>query len=124
MLLDDLPLLGSFTMVGFVFFNSDLRDPRFQPGTYVPKIGKLREKHCPKASLGHGNLALLGIEVPTVWTQPLGTPYRTRGVIADGFWWAAEVLKFTVPYSSTGYQVETERGCEVRPALPEPGAPR
>ena len=121
MLLDDLPLLGSFTMVGFVFFNSDLRDPRFQPGTYAPKIGKLREKHCPNAPLGHGNLALLGIEVPTVWTSyPASDGLR----VPDGFWWAADVLKFTVPYSSTGYHVETERGCEVRPALPEAGAPR
>lgn len=122
MLLDDLPLLGSFTMLGHVFTPKTNRE--LHPGTYVPEIQQLREKHCPKASLGHGNLALLGIEVPTVWTQPLGIPYRTRGVIADGFWWAAEVLKFTVPYSSMGYQVETERGCEVRPALPEPGAPR
>ena len=113
MLLDDLPLLGSFTMVGFVFFLNPGHP--FYPGTYVPEIQQLREKHCPNALLGHGNLALLGIEIPTVWSK--------NGHVTDGsFWWAG--LTFTAPYSSTGYQVETDRGCEVRPALPDPGPQR
>ena len=108
---EDAPLLGSFTFVGHVFFKSG----PFNPGSKVELIGALRQKHCPGAPLGNGNLALLGIEIPTVWSQ--------NGHVTDGsFWWAG--LTFTAPYSSTGYQVETDRGCEVRPALPDPGAPR
>lgn len=121
---DDPPLLGSFTALGFVF-TSEL-EYNIRPGHYVPEIQQIREKYCPGTSYGNGNLALLGIEVPTIWQGDSAKKPRRQsaGVLRDDFWWAAEVLKFTVPYSSAGYQVETERGCEVRPALPEPGAPR
>jgi hypothetical protein len=117
----DAPLLGSFTFVGHVIFE---KRSSLYLGSAVPNITALRNKHCPSAPDSKGRLALLGIELPTVWkgSPPLNLPSATP--VDDGFPYMAPTLKFTVPYSSTGYHVETKRGCEVRPAAPTPGTRR
>ena len=95
--------------------------PRYA-GSRVLEILELRNRHCPGAPHSNGRFAMLGIELPTVWAS--GVTDTDFHHTDDGFWYAAPELKFTVPYSSVGYHVETKRGCEVWPAAPTPGAPR
>jgi hypothetical protein len=131
---DDAPLLGSFTFVGHVIGPAIGRGSSLSLRSAVPNITALRNKHCLGAPVSNGRLALLGIELPTVWTapRPLQLPGTSRfplqlpsaTPVDDGFPYVAPELKFTVPYSSTGYHVETKRGCEVWPAAPTPGTPR
>ena len=121
---DDAPLLGSFTFVGHVIGPAIGGRSSLSLRSAVPDITALRNKHCLGAPVSNGRLALLGIELPTVWTAPRPLQLPSATPVDDGFPYVAPELKFTVPYSSTGYHVETKRGCRVWPAAPTPGTPR
>ena len=111
---DDGPLLGSFTFVGHVVDRGGLEG--------LKQIKVQRNNTCPGAPVSNGRLAMLGIELPTLWEQRAGLPESTA--VDDRFRYVAPELKFTVPYSSTGYHFETESGCDIRPVVPTPGTPR